>query len=85
MNNMAIYPTRHFVVESFFSHKHYYEFAKKYHGGVYHHYKFRNNQERLNAGYNLGDRRPPEPERYSDLEKFSGSLPSVIDSVFNDE
>jgi hypothetical protein len=76
--NMAVYPTRHFVVESLFNHKHYYQFAKRFHAGVYHHYKFRKDTARLEAGYQLGDRKPPEDERYSNLKFFEGNYPSSV-------
>ena len=76
--NMAVYPTRHFMVESMFSHKNYQDNFKRVHGGTYYHYKFRNDKARLEAGYNLGDRKPPEDSRYSDLKKFELMHPKVI-------
>ena len=76
--NMAVYPTRHFVTESVFSFKHYYENHKMLYGGVYHHYKFRKDAVRLSAGYELGDRKPPKKERYENLLKFTGNHPLSV-------
>lgn len=81
--NMAVYPTRHFVTESMWGHQHYNKFAKCFHAGTYHHYKFRENLERLQAGYQLGDRKPPNNERYSNLKEYTGVHPEVIREHFN--
>ena len=78
MRNMSVYPTRHFVVESRLSYKHYYQFAKTLHCGIYHHYKFRKDSERLAAGYKLGDRQPPCENRYRELKLFHGKHPEAI-------
>jgi hypothetical protein len=77
--NMAVYPTRHFVVESMFGFKYFYENCKNIFGGIYHHYKFRKDIDRLNSGYKLGDRKKPNNKRFAEL-KYSNKelLPSII-------
>ena len=77
--NMAVYPTRHFMVEDFFRSYNYQDNFKSIHGGVYHHYKFRMDRGRLQAGYSLGDRKPPDASRYECLKKFHGKYPAVIE------
>ena len=76
--NMAVYPTRHFMIEGIFNSYNYQENFKKIHAGTYYHYKFRQDQSRLNAGYNLGDRKPPDNSRYSNLKKFNLIHPNSI-------
>ena len=76
--NMAVYPTRHFMVEGYLNSYNYQDNFKSIHGGVYHHYKFRKNLDRLNAGYNLGDRKPPNPDRYLNLVEFNGDYPESV-------
>lgn len=78
VKNIAVYPTRHFRVESMFFGKNYQEHFPTIHGGVYHHYKFRDDIARLKAGYCLGDRKPPRSDRYHNLKKFTGEYPEVI-------
>jgi len=77
-DRIAVYPTRHFVNEKAFSFSHIHETACSYHAGVYHHYKFREDSQRLQASYNLGDRKPPDPDRFSGLKEFKGDYPNVI-------
>ena len=77
--NLAVYPTRHFMIESKFAAHNYPNNCKSAHGGVYHHYKFRWNAERLASGYKLGDRKPPNDERFTGLKSSREILmPSVI-------
>jgi len=76
--NMAVYPTRHFMVEGAVKSRNYQDNYNSVYGGVYHHYKFRKDVQRLEAGYNLGDRQPPKSERYEGLIEFSSDYPSVI-------
>lgn len=77
--NMAVYPTRHFVLENRFSgHENYQDLARSIHGGVYHHYKFRADLGRIEAGYSLGDRQAPDPRRYQDLQNYAGAFPASI-------
>lgn len=77
--NMAIYPTRHFMVETLTNTLNYQDNFKRLHGGVYHHYKFRRDPSRLEKGYQLGDRRPPDPQRYEGLQSAQTvQFPSVI-------
>lgn len=83
--NMAVYPTRHYMIEYRFSVKKYHAICKVAHGGTYHHYKFRKNTERLRAGYMLGDRNPPEGSRYSSIQAYRGPYPSVIAKYFDSE
>lgn len=82
VGNMAVYPTRHFVMENKFSFEHIHEFAPALHAGTYHHYKFREDQSRLDAGYKLGDRQPPSPHRFAALQPFDGKHPAVIRENF---
>ncbi len=81
-SNMAIYPTRHFMIESIFSHKNYQDNFKKIHGGRYYHYKFRKDQNRLKAGYSLGDRKPPMESRFQNSKKFILTHPRSIRRYF---
>jgi len=82
-NNMAIYPTRHFMIERSHSAINYQDDAKIIHSGLYHHYKFRKNKKRIEDGYNLGDRKPPNIERYKNLQTMDKSLlPTVIKKIF---
>ncbi len=77
--NMAVYPTRHFMVETPFKALNYQDNMRSVHGGVYHHYKFRKDSGRLAAGYSLGDRKPPENDRFHDLKSLDASeLPEII-------
>lgn len=81
--NMAVYPTRHFMIENFFSSKNYEKHARTKHSGFYHHYKFRKNKKRIEDGYNLGDRKPPDPERYKNLNSADKILfPEIIKKYF---
>jgi len=82
-DNMAVYPTRHFMIESMFAHKNYQDNFKRIDGGIYYHYKFRNDEARLEAGYKLGDRKPPEDSRYSNLKRFEQEHPEVIKRFIN--
>jgi hypothetical protein len=81
---IAIYPTRHIVQEGMFTHKQYHEMKNIYHAGVYHHYKFRNDKLRLEAGYKLGDREQPIAERYTGLKKIEDELPEIIKQFSNE-
>ena len=76
--NMAVYPTRHFVVENYFQYNHLHEFNFQKFVGEYYHYKFRNNTLRLDAGYSLGDRKAPNKNRFKNLKKYYGKHPSSI-------
>lgn len=81
--NMAIYPTRHIMIEKFLSSINYQDNLNKIHLGTYHHYKFRKDKKRILDGYKLGDRKPPSLERYSNLELSNKVLfPSVIKKFF---
>ncbi|MBV1870853.1 MAG: hypothetical protein KUG76_08080 [Gammaproteobacteria bacterium] len=80
-SNLAVYPTRHFVVESCFGTKTYQDDFSSIYGGVYHHYKFRKNSQRLEDGYSLGDRKPPDLSRYDGLVDFRAVYPKVITGV----
>ncbi len=81
--NMAVYPTRHFMIETPARALNYQDNVKRFHGGIYHHYKFRNDQSRLDAGYKLGDRRPPDPSRYFNLRPSKGlRFPEVISARY---
>jgi hypothetical protein len=78
--NIAVYPTRHFMKESMFGYQSFNE-KNSFHGGNYFHYKFRQNQKRLEDGYKLGDRRPPKKSRYNNLMPFKGEHPEVISKL----
>lgn len=80
-DRIAVYPTRHFVNEKAFSFSHIHETARTYHAGVYHHYKFREDSTRLKASYKLGDRKPPDPNRFLGLKEFNGNHPKVIQEM----
>ena len=81
--NMAIYPTRHFMIENFFSAINYENISKNLHLGCYHHYKFRKNEKRKIDGYKLGDRKPPDPERFKNLSPSKNILfPSAVKKFF---
>ena len=77
-DNISFYPTRHPMLENCFLSKTYQNNVKTIHLGEYHHYKFRSSLSRLNAGYSLGDRQPPRPERYEDLINYVGTYPNSI-------
>lgn len=82
-SHMAVYPTRHFVIEKGFNVINFQDHFKTFHGGSYHHYKFRRDQTRLSAGYQLGDRKPPDPKRYDNLEdSIKLRMPEVIKKRF---
>ena len=76
--NMAVYPTRHFVVENFFNFRHISEINFQKSVGNYYHYKFRNNISRSEAGYSLGDRQAPSSARYKGIEKFVDDHPKSV-------
>lgn len=78
IDNISFYPTRHPMIENLFLSKTYQNNVKSIHLGEYHHYKFRSSLSRLNAGYSLGDRQPPSPERYNDLINYVGAYPNSI-------
>ena len=80
--NIAVYPTRHFMVESMFSYKNIGLSNKNANGGIYHHYKFRNDNKRIISGYRLGDRKPPDKSRFKDLKKFDSIYPEIIRNNF---
>lgn len=56
-------------------------FVKTIAGGNYFHYKL-NSPERLKAGYELGDRGTPNPEKYQ-MKEFKGKHPKIIQDYFN--
>lgn len=81
--NMAVYPTRHFMVESFACAKDFPSSCKMYTAGVYHHYKFRRDSKRLAMGYNLGDRVAPDESRFLGLLQADNiEFPFVIKKFF---
>jgi hypothetical protein len=82
-SSMAVYPTRHFMVEGAVLAQNYQDNFKRFHAGIYHHYKFREDKSRIVAGYSLGDRKPPEAYRYSKLESADSiDMPSIIKDKF---
>lgn len=77
-------PTRTIVRENNFRTLRYPEQDGVIIDGYYNHYKFRVTQERINMGYELGDRKSPDPNRYSNLEPFHGSHPSALKGKFDE-
>lgn len=76
--NTLILPTRDILLVSFFSISKYIDKVSHIDLGFYFHYKFREDRARLDAGYNLGDRKKPEAERAKDTKFFTGNHPSII-------
>jgi len=69
--NMAVYPTRYFMVEDMLR--------------IYtYHYKLRKDQARLNAEYKLGDRKVPSKNRYRNLKKITEKYPNIISRYVNE-
>lgn len=62
--NTVIIPTRDIVLQDFTRFRHYYNHKSHKISGEYFHYKIDKNS-RFNAGYELGDRRAPNTEKYT--------------------
>jgi len=85
-NNMPhkIYPntwiavTRVIVRESFFVYRKYIDCVKSKNLGTYYHYKFKFSNNRLNEGYNLGDRIKPDISAYAHKKFNIKNHPSLI-------
>lgn len=77
-NSTKILPTRDIVIASILSIKHYHRVCDKLDVGHYFHYKFRNDKSREAEGYSLGDRKPPEAERFLNTVEFGGVHPEAI-------
>ena len=69
-----------FLLKNLWSKHLYIFFAKTTDAGIYFHYKF-NDPKRFDAGYQLGDRKKPDPRRCT-TKKFSGSHPEIIQKYF---
>ena len=78
----AVYPTRHLMLESPFKLNLYRKKVSVIDGGYYCHYKFRLDAERKQAGYALGDRRPPKTEKFKNPEAFTEQHPKIIRERF---
>ena len=59
----------------------YINFGKTIYAGKYFHYKL-NSAQRLKAGYQLGDRGTPNPQKYN-LKEFTGEHPCIPKEYFN--
>lgn len=80
--NTAIYPTRHLMLESTFALNLYRHKVPVIDGGYYCHYKFRLDTQREQAGYALGDRRPPKAEKFKNPQPFEQAHPQVVSAHF---
>lgn len=80
-NSTRFIPTRHPVRIVQNRYKMYADFDKKYFSGNMYHYHLKS-KERINAGYSLGDRKPPEKSR-TETVKYTGKHPEIINRYFH--
>lgn len=77
--NTFILPTRDIKLSTLFSVSKYIDTNKSLDLGHYFHYKFRLDQERSLASYQVGDRVAPDNSRLNDSLKFKGDHPNASD------
>ena len=83
VDGARLHPTRDFKIKtSTFKVENYYDLVNKLNVGHYFHYKFKKDIHRIEAGYQLGDRKPPEENRTVANGRFNGEHPAVIRDVF---